>query len=61
MRERRLSSRFVAKGVRSRDVNGKMTVTCGDYSMGRDDDGGVERIEWNRIVFGFEPFRARCT
>jgi len=35
MRERRMSSRFVVKGVRTREFNGKMTVTCGDYSMGQ--------------------------
>ena len=35
MRESRLSSRLVVKGVRIRGINGKKTVTCCDYSMGQ--------------------------
>jgi hypothetical protein len=36
MRGRRLSPRFVVKSVRTRDINGEMTITCGDYSMGQE-------------------------
>ena len=61
MRHRRLSSRFVVKGVRTRDIMARWQLCVVITAWARGDYGGVERIEWNRIVLRFEPFQSWCT